>query len=59
MFKFDLSTNVIINRSGEKGTVTGRAEYVEHPHNYLVEYTAADGRAAEGWFKARELEVIE
>lgn len=57
MFKFELNTPVVITRSSEKGVITGRAEYTEHPHSYLVEYTAADGRAVEGWFKAREIEA--
>jgi len=50
MFKFDLSSEVKIQVSGEVGTVIGRAEYSGCENNYLVRYKCADGRAVESWW---------
>jgi len=50
MFKFDLSSEVKIQVSGEVGTVIGRAEYSGCENNYQVRYKCADGRAVESWW---------
>lgn len=49
-FKFDLSQQVRLCESGEKGTVVGRAEYVNSSNSYLVRYCAGDGRQVEQWW---------
>ena len=56
-FEFELGQFVVIVRgSNEVGEVTGRAEYLDSNPQYLVSYTAADGRAAMGWLYGSELE---
>lgn len=49
-FKFDLAQEVLLSLSGERGVVVGRAEYVYCENNYLVRYTAGDGRQVEQWW---------
>lgn len=57
-FKFIIGQKVQITRSGELGIIEGRAEYDDYPNCYLLKYTAADGRAAEDWFKEKELSQV-
>lgn len=45
-------------RSGETGQITARLEHLECKPQVQLRYTAADGRAAEGWFFASEVELI-
>ena len=42
-FKFELSVKVELNISNEQGVVIGRAEYLEGPNYYQLEYKTADG----------------
>ena len=57
-FEFELGQSVVIVRgSNEFGKVTGRAEYLNSNPQYLVAYTAADGRSADGWLHGSELEA--
>ena len=55
-FEFELGQRVALKRGVEEvGDVDGRAEYLEANPQYLVFYTAADGRAADGWFCGSDL----
>lgn len=55
-FAFGLGVEVTITRSGELGKVVSAAKHLRHTEaQYLVEYKAADGRAAESWFYESEL----
>ena len=55
-FEFELGQRVALKRGvDEVGDVEGRAEYLEANPQYLVSYTAADGRAAVGWFYGSDL----
>lgn len=56
---FKNGDQVKISRSGEKGRIVGESTYLEGPDLFLVEYTAGDGCARNGWFKASELEIDE
>ena len=56
-FAFELSQDVRLVRTGEAGTVVGRAEYVDAIPSYYVRYTAADGRQAEAWWAQSALEA--
>lgn len=58
MFKFDLKQQAAITVSGERGVITGRAEYVSGDNMYQLEYKAADGRAVENWFREPQLEQV-
>jgi hypothetical protein len=58
-FKFTLGQRAVLVISGEKGTVVGRAEYLDYPPAFQLEYVAADGRATSGWFTGRELDALE
>ncbi len=56
-FEFELGQFVrIVRGTNEVGEVTGRAEYLNSNPQYLVAYTAADRRAADGWLHGSELE---
>ena len=47
-----------ITRSGEKGTVIAFSRHSRLKEaQFMLEYTANDGRAVEGWFFASELTV--
>lgn len=54
-FKFKLNHEVIIEASGERGVVVGRAEYTDGKPQYLIRYMAADGRAVEQWWNQSAL----
>lgn len=54
-FAFDMDEKVNVRLSGEKGEVTARAEFIDSPNQYLVSYTAADGRFSQAWFTERDL----
>jgi len=49
-FQFQLGDEVSIAVSGEKGTITGRAEFDTGVRQCLVRYKAGDGRAVENWW---------
>lgn len=49
-FEFDLSDEVELIVSGERGIVIGRAEFVVAEQQYLLRYKCADGRAVEAWW---------
>jgi len=55
-FKFELKQVVVIEESGESGTVQGRGEYVASENQYFVRYKAADGRATEQWWPESALQ---
>ena len=56
-FEFELGQFVrLVRGTNEVGEVTGRTEYLNSNPLYLVAYTAADGRAADGWLYGSELE---
>lgn len=48
-FRFELEAEVMLNRSMERGSVIGRAEYVNACDSYLVRYVTSDGRQVESW----------
>lgn len=48
-FKFVLGERLVIDVSGEEGTVIGRAEYMGAENNYLLRYRAVTG-AVETWW---------
>lgn len=51
--------NVKIKISGETGTIMAFSLHKrQNTKQFLVEYCAADGRAAENWFAEDQLEVI-
>ena len=55
-FEFELGQRVALKRGvDEVGDVAGRAEYLEADPQYLVLYTAADGRTDSGWFHGSDL----
>jgi hypothetical protein len=56
--KFDLSQSVEIAVSGERGTVTGRAEYIGSQPAYYVRYKDADGKAQECWWTEDALRTV-
>jgi hypothetical protein len=49
-FKFELTSPVMVQVSGEAGEVIGRAQYTAMENQYWVRYKAADGRAVEAWW---------
>jgi hypothetical protein len=49
-FKFELGADVAIAASGERGTVRGRAQYVQSEDSYYVLYRNAVGIAVEAWW---------
>lgn len=49
-FKFNLGQEVVIQVSGERGQVIGRAEYLNSENQYWVRYKRADGTATEAWW---------
>ena len=55
-FLFDLGAEATL-LSGEKGTVTGRAEYSESEPSYYLRYVAADGRLTEGWWSGKAFRI--
>lgn len=50
MFEFNLGQYVDIDCSKERGQIIARAEYIYGLKQYLIRYTAADGRAVECWW---------
>lgn len=55
-FEFELGQRVALKRGvDEVGDIEGRVEYLESNPQYLVAYTAADGRTAIGWFYGSDL----
>ena len=58
-FAFNIGTCVKISRSGEIGTVNGRAEYVASSPTYLLDYVSTDRTAATGWFREDEIEIAD
>lgn len=54
-FKFELGAAVALAISGEVGKVTGICQYTQGEMRYLVQYKAADGRAAEEWWSESSL----
>lgn len=48
-FDFKLKDDVKLILSGEKGQVTGRAQYTDSNPMYRVRYVAADGRQVCDW----------
>jgi len=57
--RFGFGDGAEVTRTGESGTVIGVAFYKRTPMTqYLLEYTAADGRASSAWFYEDELEEL-
>ena len=48
-FDFKLGDRVKLAMSEERGSIIGRAHYLEADPQYDVRYVAADGRMVEGW----------
>lgn len=46
-FKFDLGQRVVINVSGEVGTVIARCEYLKNEPTYELRYVRATGTATQ------------
>lgn len=49
-FAYAHGDTVVIEVSGEVGTVIARADYPAKEASYCVRYKAADGRACEAWW---------
>lgn len=49
-FKFNLTDEVLIVASRERGVVIGRAEYAYAERGYLLRYRDARGVAVEQWW---------
>lgn len=45
-----LGDTVVIDCSGEFGTVIGTAQYIASEDTMLIRYRAGDGRAVESWW---------
>ncbi|PZR90326.1 MAG: hypothetical protein DI537_19105 [Stutzerimonas stutzeri] len=56
-FEFKLGDEVSL-QSGESGTVIGRAHYLDMNPQYMVRYTAADGRLTECWWAESALTAV-
>lgn len=54
-FHFELGDTVVIDASGEKGEVIGRAEYIASSNQYYVRYKNAQGVAVEQWWAEEAL----
>jgi len=54
-WKFELGAEVMVECSGEKGEVIGRAEYPVDEDRFLVRYKGGDGVARESWWPASAL----
>jgi len=48
-FHFDLGAEVSLNRSLERGSVIGRAEYTNADNSYFVRYVDSTGSQVESW----------
>jgi hypothetical protein len=55
---FQLGDAVQIAASDERGTVIGRAQYLNAEPAYLLRYKCADGRAIESWWTQQALEAV-
>lgn len=53
---FKLTEHVQLVGSKEKGTVIGRAHYLDSNPSYYVRYVTARGEFAKGWFDEVDLE---
>lgn len=53
-FAFKLGERVKLE-SGETGTITGRAHYLDANPSYYVRYVAGDGRMVEAWWNESAL----
>lgn len=56
-FEFALGQIVEIIVSGERGTVTGRAEYDNAGNSYLLVYCGKDG-ATQNWWDETRLQAV-
>ena len=56
-FDYKLGDAVKLVLSGEKGTVLGRAHYVDRNPVYYIRYLAADGRQGEDWWNESAIEA--
>lgn len=50
-FGYELGNAVVIDVSGETGTIIGRAQYITSENAYLLRYKNALGQAVEDWWK--------
>ncbi|QOR55767.1 MAG: hypothetical protein YHS30scaffold667_63 [Phage 65_10] len=55
---FKLGDAVRIQRSGEVGTIVGRAVYLDSAPSNMLRYKTADGRYSEIWVVDSELELV-
>ena len=58
-FHFELGDTVVIDASGEKGEVIGRAEYIASSNQYYVRYKNAQGVAVAGESVAAKVFAME
>ena len=58
-FDFKLGDEVVIEESGERGVVIGRAHYTDANPGYLLRYRAGDGRCVEAWWSESALVRVE
>jgi hypothetical protein len=56
--KYQLTEEVLIEVSGEKGRIVGRGDYELSQPQYLIRYCAGDGRAVEQWWNESALRLI-
>ena len=58
MFDIEMEQKVKLHLSGERGVVVGRAENLNFPNQYRVEYVAGDGRQVSDWFFKDQLVLV-
>lgn len=56
-YAFQLGQAVVINVSGEQGTVRARGDGVDRPNQYFVSYCNAQGVATEQWWNEDQLSL--
>ena len=56
--KYELGQEVKLIKSEERGTVSGRAEYLTGEPCYWIIYKAADGRQVECWWNESAIEAV-
>ena len=57
-FAFGLGQTVTIKVTGDFGTVTGVAMYLDRPNEFGIEYMDGAGKYAYNWFLARQLALV-
>ena len=58
MFKFELGELLTVTKTGEKGEVKGRAEYIEEANKYWVDCESNSDLSANFRFKEEDLQAL-